>query len=120
MKNGTRRRAREPIKLRLLAAPVGDMHFHGVPTAEAVDDWLEGDGERAVHGHEVVLPVAAAERDATNRDAVLLEAHCEVMPCGADAPRRLGESNIRRAEDRPFVAAAERRELFDLLYGLVR
>src|SRR5687768_4572999 len=74
---------------RLLTAPVGDVHFHGVATTEAVDDWLEGDGERTVRGHEVVFPIAAAECHAANRDAVLLEAHRKVMARCANAARRL-------------------------------
>jgi uncharacterized hydrophobic protein (TIGR00341 family) len=57
----------------VLRAPVGQLHFDGLPATEVVDHRLERHGEWAVGGDELLFPLAAAERHGPHRDAVLLE-----------------------------------------------
>ena len=69
---------------------------------------------------EVLFPVAAAEGDGAQRDAVLLEAQREVAAGGADALGRLGQADVGGAQHGPLIAVAEGGQAFDLPHGLVR
>src|ERR1041384_1381601 len=64
-------------------SPVGELHFYGLAAAEVVDDGAKGDGQRAGGAVKVVFPVAAAERDRAERNAVLLESQRKVAAGGA-------------------------------------
>ena len=108
------------LRVRSLWPPIGEVHFDGVPAAEMIDDWLERDVERAIHGHEFLLPVAAAEGHGPESDAVLHKPQRQMPASRSDTLRRIGQSNVARAEDRPRIAVAEWGQAFDLLNGLVR
>ena len=94
------------------------MQLDALAAAEGVDNGAEGYIHRAVQRGQVVEPLAAAEGDGAEADAVLGEHHGDVMAAGAQRFGRGVERDAGGAEQRPGVALAERGQPLDLLNGL--